>query len=106
MAKVRNADKTKLPKGVSRLSLFGVRPLFAGEDAAAYDQLLARISAAVKPADVIEEIWIQDVADLSWEVLRLRRLKTDLMTSSAYRGLRKVLDVLLGYQEAQDLTEQ
>src|SRR5262249_38268786 len=72
------------PKPVARLALFGPRLLIEGEDAATYDELLARMLAAVKPADVIEEMLIADVASLEWEVLRWRRLKTSLIRS---RGL-------------------
>jgi hypothetical protein len=90
----------------ARQPLSGHRPLFAGEDAAAYDSLLGRVSDVVKPADVLEEIWLQDVADLSWEVARLRRAKAEFLNSSAHRGLRKVLDGLLGWKEGQDLTAQ
>jgi hypothetical protein len=86
--------------------LAGHRPLFAGEDAAAYDTLLGRVSDVVKPADVLEEIWLQDVVDLSWEVAKLRRMKAEFLNSSAHRGLRKLLDGLLGWKESQDLTAQ
>jgi hypothetical protein len=43
------------------LALFGPQILLAGEDAAAYDQLFARICAAVKPADIVEEIFVADL---------------------------------------------
>ena len=82
------------------------RRLFAGEDAAAYDSLLRRVSDVVKPADVLEEIWLQDVVDLSWEVARLRRTKAEFLNSSAHRGLRKLLDGLPGWKKSQDLTAQ
>ena len=90
----------------ARPPLSGHRPLFAGEDAAAYDGLLRRVSDVVKPADVLEEIWLQDVVELSWEVARLRRTKAEFLNSSAHRGLRKVLDPLLCWKEGQDLTTQ
>ncbi|MBX9829785.1 MAG: hypothetical protein K2Y27_32930 [Xanthobacteraceae bacterium] len=90
----------------TRQPLPGHRPLFAGEDAAAYDSLLGRVSDVVKPADVLEEIWLQDVVELSWEVARLRRMKAEFLNSSAHRGLRKLLDGLLGWKESQDLTAQ
>src|SRR5207244_3833942 len=32
-------------------------------------------------ADVLEEIWARDVADLAWDVLRFRRYKTRLIQS-------------------------
>ena len=44
-------------RSAKRLALFGPPPLIEGEDAAAYDELLVRTSAAVKPADILEDIW-------------------------------------------------
>jgi hypothetical protein len=90
----------------ARPPLSGHRPLFAGEDAAAYDSLLGRLSDVVKPADVIEEMWLRDLVELSWEVTRLRRTKAEFVNSSAHRGLRKLLDPLLGWKQGQDLTAQ
>jgi hypothetical protein len=87
-------------------ALFGAPPLIAGEDRAAYDELIGRIAAAVKPADVLEEIWVRDVADLAWEALRLRRLKASLMTASEHEGLARVLTPLLDAAEASVLAEQ
>lgn len=34
--------------------LFGPRPLIAGEEAAAYDDLLARVAKEVAPTDILE----------------------------------------------------
>jgi hypothetical protein len=80
----------------TRLKLFGPSPLLVGEDTAAYDELLARVSGAVKPADVLEEIWVRDVVDLVWETFRLRRLKVSLLNANAYRGLRGILETVFG----------
>ena len=66
-------------KRSSRMSLFGRAPILKGEDSEAYDALFARISMDVKPTDIIEEIWIRDVADLTWEILRWRKLKIILL---------------------------
>src|SRR5262245_24628779 len=71
--------------------LFGARPLIAGEDAAAYDELVARVTAHVKPADILEELWVRDVVDLFWEALRLRRLKAKVIAAAAPRALAIVL---------------
>jgi hypothetical protein len=62
-----------------------------GEDAAAYHQLAARFAAAVAPANVIEEMWVRDVVDLVWDVMRLRRLKSGLFTVGASDGMEKIL---------------
>jgi len=62
-----------------------------GEDAAGYAQLAARIRAAVAPANIIEEIFARDVADLTWDVVRLRRLKAGLFTIGAGDGMTQIL---------------
>ena len=65
MAKGSGSKKTALvPDRARRLTLLGPPPLIEGEDAAAYGELLNRISAAVKPEDILEEIWVRDVVDL------------------------------------------
>jgi hypothetical protein len=65
--------------------------LAKGEDAAGYAQLAAHIRAAVAPANIIEEIWARDVADLTWDVVRLRRLKAGLYTIGASDGMAEIL---------------
>ena len=87
----------------TRLTLFGPPPLLPGEDTAAYDELLARVSGAVKPADVLEEIWVRDVVDLVWETFRLRRLKANLLDANAHRGLERILVTFLGWDDAKSL---
>jgi hypothetical protein len=104
MAKGSGVKKTALVPGHARgLTLFGPPPLIEGENAAAYVELLNRISAAVKPRDILEEIWVRDVVDLVWEGLRWRRLKSNLLAASTHAGLKKVLDPLCGYIEADRL---
>ena len=97
-----NKSKTEIaapsvPERAQRLALFGPPPLIEGEDAAAYDQLLARICAAVKPVDIIDEIFIADVVSLEWEVLRLRRLKWSLIRARALEALEDFLGENLDY---------
>ena len=92
-----------LPQRAGRLALFGPPPLLEGEDTAAYDDLLVRISGAVKPTDIFEEIWIRDIVDLVWEAFRLRRLKANLMKAVAHKGLREILEPLMGSLHAPDL---
>jgi len=80
------ADQTAAP-----LSFAGPLRLIPGEDVSSYDQLLARMTAALNPADVFEEIWVRDMVDLVWDTLRLRRLKASLLAASARRGLISLL---------------
>ena len=71
--------------------------MLEGEDAAAYDELLARICAAVKPVDIIEEMFIADVVSLEWEVLRWRRLKSSLIRARGLKALEDFLREKLDY---------
>ena len=82
---------------LQRSALFGPPPLLEGEDAAAYDQLLARICAAVKPLDIIDEMFIADVVSLEWEVLRWRRLKSSLIRARGLKALEGFLAGKLDY---------
>jgi hypothetical protein len=72
----------------ARLAVFGPPLLLEGEDAAAYDALCARICAAVKPVDTIEEIFVNGLIALQWEILRWRRLSWSLVRAC---GLEKPL---------------
>ena len=46
------------------LEIFGPPPLLDGESQEVYDTLLARVTGAVNPKDIIEEIWVHDIVDL------------------------------------------
>jgi hypothetical protein len=92
-----NKSKTEIaapsvPGRVQRLALFGPPILLEGEDAAAYDQLFARICSAVKPVDIIEEIFVTDLMSLEWEVLRWRRLKSSLIQARGRKVLQNFLE--------------
>ena len=63
------------------LRLFGPPALLEGEDAAAYDELAARLFSAVQPTDFIEEFWVRDLTDASWNILRLRRVQAAFLSA-------------------------
>jgi hypothetical protein len=100
-----STTQASLPERAGRLALFGPPPLLEGEDAAAYDELLVRISGAVKPTDIFEEIWIREIVDLVWGAFRLRRLKANLMTAVTHQGLTAILEPLIGWTDARNLAE-
>jgi hypothetical protein len=96
----KSESKTEIavvPGQVQRLAVFGPPLLLEGEDAAAYDELLGRICAAVKPVDIIDEIFIADIVALEWDVLRLRRLKLSLIRARGLEPLEAFLAGKLGY---------
>jgi hypothetical protein len=108
-----NQSKSRLPKGSGPAqpkrsstdadiqvhpadlgSLFAKRPLALGEDKAEYDELLSKVTAAIRPVDVIETIWVKDITDLTWETQRLRRLKVNFLTRGAQDALEEQLQAI------------
>jgi hypothetical protein len=69
---------------------FGPPPLVAGEDPAQYERIRAQISAAVQPLDFLEEILVNDVVNLVWETLQLRRLMVNLLNGDNGELLTKM----------------
>jgi predicted transcriptional regulator len=86
----------------ARQDLFGSPLVLEGEDAAAYDELMGRVYAAIKPVDVVDEMLIAEVVSSEWEFLRWGRVKSNLLRACAVKGLeaflKKNLDCNL-YQE-------
>jgi hypothetical protein len=88
----KSKSKTKIAvPSVSGQALFGPPLLLEGEDAAAYDEFLARIRAAVNPVDIIDDMFIADVVSSEWEVLRWRRLKLNLIRTRGLKALESFL---------------
>jgi hypothetical protein len=108
---LKTSAKTSAVPTVQRLALLGSPQLLQGEDVGAYDELLGRVCAAIKPVDIIDEMFIADVVSLEWEVLRWRRLKWSLMRTRGLKALEQFLDKHLDYYDhyqkyfEQDLAE-
>lgn len=100
--KSKNRNRKNVP--VANASMFGAPPLLEGESLKDYSALLTKIRDAVKPANAIEEMWVEDCAYLFWDTLRLRRQKAELINANMYEGLRVVLGTLCPQNQANDLT--
>ena len=72
--------------------LLGPPPLLPSESVADYEGLRARLRAKIVPRDVVEEMLLRDILDLQWEVLRMRRLKSRILSSGRPTGLQSLLD--------------
>ncbi len=75
----------------SRLLLFGPAPILPVEESAAYDELLAQASISLRPADLLEEVWLHDYVDLIWEGRRLRRIMEGVLAAAVPKALRETL---------------
>jgi hypothetical protein len=94
---VPNKNNNNVPaqtSALSRLAIFGPIPLLAGESAAAYDDLLARVSGNLKPSDIFEEIWVREIVDLIWETLRWRRHQAGFIKAAVPKVLGTILKPL------------
>jgi len=89
------AEKFQTP---DRLPIFGPPPLLAGENAAAYNDLLARVSGDLKPSDIFEEIWVREIVDLIWETLRWRRHLANVLAAAIPKVLERILKPLMQNQ--------
>jgi hypothetical protein len=82
-------------------------PLLPGEGEADYVNLIARVVAVARPRDAIEEFLTRDVIDLTWEIFRLRRVKTGILKASINTGVERVLDGLgYGQDQTYDYTKR
>jgi hypothetical protein len=87
---VSNLDAPHWPGGIAPASLL------PGEDEVGYAGLSAHLLAAVKPTDFIEELLVRDAIDLTWGILRLRRMKAGLLGAVAGKGVCEILTTI-GY---------
>ncbi|WP_336489397.1 HNH endonuclease [Methylobacterium nigriterrae] len=70
--------------------LFDERPLLPDEDPGPYDTLLSTFVQQVRPADVIEAIWVKDIVDLIWETKRLRRWRRQILGQARLEAATKL----------------
>ena len=81
---------------VQRIIGIAPAPLLPTEAEADYLGVAARIVAVAQPKDPIEEFLTRDVVDLTWEILRLRRLKGGLLRAAVSKGVHRIL-LTFGY---------
>jgi hypothetical protein len=86
----------------SDATLFGKPPLFEGEENI-YDQLLTKISPALVPGDIFEQILGREYVYRTVEVLRLRRVEVNLIRVNEYKGLSETLTPIVGPSQAETL---
>ena len=76
---------------LDRVVTIAPAPLLPGEKKADYSDVAVRVVKAANPRDAIEEFLIRDVIDLTWEILRLRRIKSGILKASMNTGVSEIL---------------
>jgi hypothetical protein len=80
---------------LSRLACCAPLPLLQSENAADYDDLLARVSGHLKPSDILEDIWVREIVDLLWENLRWRRDLARCLDTALPKVLEEIIQPLM-----------
>ncbi len=90
--------------GAERSTLFGPAPLLVGENAADREEFLQEVTAAVKPIDILEKIWVRDFVNHDSDAGLLRQLKAKLINDAA-RDLLKDEICRCAMKEAEDTAD-
>ncbi|MDV7341636.1 hypothetical protein RYZ26_18695 [Terasakiella sp. A23] len=85
-------------------------PLIEGEDIEEFEEFQQACFSAIGPKDVIEEVWLGDFVNYTWEAKRLREIKVGLMSTKRLDGASRILQKFtplgrFGLEEFGDLSE-
>jgi len=71
---------------------FGAPPILSSENPQDYLALGQAIWKARAPKDFIEITWVNDITYQLWEVLRLRRMKLQLIDAGRFQALKTLIE--------------
>ena len=80
-------------RSLSQHPFFGPAPILEGENPEAFQLLLERLYADLKPKDIVEEGYLHDIAYWTWEIRRWRRMKVCLIEAASIHAMTWVLAV-------------
>jgi hypothetical protein len=90
----KNANGQSKPGGNQTLEvLLGPTPLLHGEDEVGYKAFYDNFRQQVGPHDLIDEIYIRDVVDQTWEIHRLRKIRIGTMRKGQMQAVRQYADL-------------
>jgi len=85
-----NATVPALRAETADMTVLGSLPLLQGEKRADYERLRAAVIAEMKPADLMEMIWTNDIIYLEWDIIRFRRAKGNYLRHLAAPDLPRL----------------
>ena len=94
--------KSSPPFPQDLILILGDPPLLAGESREKYDGLLAAVAQSIMSRTDLDWMFVRDIADISWQILRLRRIEV-----AAIELVQKeiVLEHLKSTRDASDVVE-
>jgi hypothetical protein len=93
MPKTSQINSALLPKA----------PLLITESKEEFDHLCNALKEEIKPRGIIEQMYVDDIAGLVWEILRFRRSKTAIINLAFRSALTEVVTQLLREPEGSHL---
>ncbi len=70
-------------------------PLLITESKEDFKRIRDALASEIKPRGILEQMYVEDIAYLSWEVLRLRRSKAAIVNLAFGDALKELITQLL-----------
>jgi hypothetical protein len=83
MASSRNKNAARLRSGT---------PVLITESADEFVELRRALNNEIQPKGVIEQGWVDDLAAVMWDIMRLLRFKAEILNGAFYEALIKILE--------------
>ncbi len=88
----RKTSKENILPSVARdLSFFTKPLLLRSECEHEFDELLHALSGEIQPRGIVENLYVEEIAGIIWDILRLRRCKVTIMNMSFEKALHKLI---------------
>src|SRR5260370_16363670 len=71
--------------------LLSAPPLLMSESADEFASLRTALELEIKPKGIVEQIYVDDIAAIVWEIRRLRRCKTSIINTGCRAALQSLL---------------
>ena len=90
--KLKTSKALKFTSFKEAQDFFGPPPILSTENPQDYLALGQAIWKARRPKDFIEVTWVNDITYQLWEVLRLRRIKPQLIDDGRFKALKTLIE--------------
>jgi hypothetical protein len=84
---VKDVKNGSVAKDLAELKKLFTPPVLTSEDLKTYHTIMARFLECLKPRDFVEQIFIKDLTDSTWEIMRYSRHKTMVIEREHERHL-------------------
>ena len=82
---------TRRSEGKEGVLLLSAPPLLMSESAEEFASLRTALELEVKPKGIVEQIYVDDITAIVWEIRRLRRCKTSIINNACRAALQSLL---------------